>query len=147
MLTGDEVLLGATPPKACHFLQLLRFLGVLFSCPRCSQQNSFEVGHWLPGAVSNCPAVDHTARAAVDYSQRSRRRRRRCRCRLLARIPARVTSRPPALVSKEICFYTIPTEKETAAGVKPELMKTFSSGHEEPVTKIVLLDVDRVGRP
>ncbi|CAN0107386.1 unnamed protein product, partial [Laminaria digitata] len=45
--------------------------------------------------------------------------------------------------SREICFYLIPTEKENAAGVKPELMKAFPSGHEEPVTKIVLLDVDR----
>ena len=52
----------------------------------------------------------------------------------------------PLSQSQEICFYLIPSEKEIAGGVKPELMKTFPSGHEEPVTKIVLLDVDRVGR-
>lgn len=46
--------------------------------------------------------------------------------------------------SQEICFYNIPTEKESKAGAKPELLKRFPSGHEEPVTKILLLDVDRV---
>ncbi|CBJ33400.1 conserved unknown protein [Ectocarpus siliculosus] len=46
--------------------------------------------------------------------------------------------------SKEICFYTIPTEKESkAGGGKVELLKSFPSGHEEPVTKILLLDVDK----
>ncbi|CAN0109004.1 unnamed protein product, partial [Scytosiphon promiscuus] len=45
--------------------------------------------------------------------------------------------------SREICFYNIPTEKESKAGAKPELLKSFPSGHEEPVTKILLLDVDR----
>ncbi|CAM9281350.1 unnamed protein product [Pylaiella littoralis] len=45
--------------------------------------------------------------------------------------------------SREICFYNIPTEKESKAGVKPELLKSFPSGHEELITKIILLDVDR----
>ena len=47
---------------------------------------------------------------------------------------------------QEICFYNIPTEKESKAGAKPELLKSFPSGHEELVTKILLLDVDRVRR-
>lgn len=47
---------------------------------------------------------------------------------------------------QEISFYNIPTEKESKAGAKPELLKSFPSGHEELVTKILLLDVDRVGR-
>lgn len=42
-------------------------------------------------------------------------------------------------------FYAIPTEKEASGGAKPEFLKRFPSGHEEPVTKIVLLDVDKVG--
>lgn len=46
--------------------------------------------------------------------------------------------------AQEICFYNIPTEKEGRAGAKPELLKSFPSGHEELVTKILLLDVDRV---
>eukprot|EP00903_Cladosiphon_okamuranus_P009693 g9222.t1 len=45
--------------------------------------------------------------------------------------------------SREICFYNIPTEKESKAGAKPGLLKSFPSGHEEQVTKILLLDVDR----
>lgn len=45
---------------------------------------------------------------------------------------------------QEICFYNIPTEKESKAGAKPELLKSFPSGHEELVTKILLLDVDKV---
>ncbi|CAM9124805.1 unnamed protein product [Sphacelaria rigidula] len=45
--------------------------------------------------------------------------------------------------SREILFYSIPTEKEVAAGVKPEMMKRFNSGHLEPVTKILLFDVDK----
>lgn len=47
---------------------------------------------------------------------------------------------------QEILFYSIPTEKEVAAGVKPEMMKRFNSGHLEPVTKILLFDVDKVGK-
>lgn len=45
--------------------------------------------------------------------------------------------------SREILFYSIPTEKEVSAGVKPELMKRFNSGHGEPVKKILLFDVDK----
>lgn len=48
------------------------------------------------------------------------------------------------LRAQEICFYNIPTEKESRAGAKPELLKSFPSGHEETVTNIILLDVDKV---
>lgn len=47
---------------------------------------------------------------------------------------------------QEILFYSIPSEKEIAGGAKPELLKRFPSGHEETVTKILLLDVDKVRR-
>ncbi|CAM9370706.1 unnamed protein product [Ascophyllum nodosum] len=45
--------------------------------------------------------------------------------------------------SRELMFYSIPTEKEIAVGRKPDLLKRLPSGHEEPVTKILLLDVDK----
>lgn len=46
---------------------------------------------------------------------------------------------------QDILFYSIPTEKEIAGDGKPELLKQFPSGHAEPVTKILLLDIDKVG--
>lgn len=66
--------------------------------------------------------------------------------RLLLR--ARLTGRWIAALARcqEVCFYNIPTEKESKAGAKPELLKRFPSGHEELVTKILLLDVDKVGK-
>lgn len=59
-----------------------------------------------------------------------------------------MSTRPPYACehTQEICFYNIPTDKESKAGAQPELLKSFPSGHEELVTKILLLDVDRVGR-
>ena len=57
----------------------------------------------------------------------------------------RIRLLPDRAVSQELMFYSIPTEKEIAVGRKPDLLKRLPSGHEEPVTKILLLDVDKVG--
>lgn len=62
-------------------------------------------------------------------------------------LPALMPMRSPTCgvrLVQEIVFYSIPTEKEATAGIKPELLKRFPSGHEETIKKVLLLDVDKV---
>ena len=135
----------ANSPEACNCSGLLRFFGLPCSFTRCAVAETKGI-HQLKAPLTRRRTLLSCFRPCRDATVPSSRRSRWHRCRRLRACLSVICGKNPApsLASQEICFYLIPTEKENAAGVKPELMKTFPSGHEEPVTKIVLLDVDRV---
>lgn len=135
----------AYSPEACNISGFLRFFELRCSFTRDSVAETKGI-HQLKAPLArrlmllSCCRTCSTCCRSLLLTSRWRHCRRSCLP------PCHVwKNSAPSLASQEIRFYQIPTEKENAAGVKPELMKAFPSGHEEPVTKIVLLDVDRVG--